>query len=200
MVRRAEGEPQGKGHLARGPAAYKPSQLALQEGTPEQPLVAHDPTIPLQLGWLCGTLTWSCVLPISPGTCLPWKLKQAVTLRQFTGCWPSWHWGAVMLMEAGRKMETSTVMTGLALQVRRNQTITKPTGQILGLQPSIWVKYETAWVRENGQGALWILFSGVSAYFPIKNSYLPNNKGQLVVNKTHLVEAINEPPDVGRLF
>lgn len=32
------------------------------------------------------------------------------------------------------------------------------------------------------------------------NSYLPNNKGQLVVNKTHLVEAINEPPDVGRLF
>lgn len=28
--------------------------MALQEGTPEQPLVAHDPTVPL-LGWLCGS-------------------------------------------------------------------------------------------------------------------------------------------------
>lgn len=53
-----------------------------------------------------------------------------------------------MLMEAGRKMELTTVMTGLALQVReegdlgtlssscQNQTRTNPTGHVLGLRPS----------------------------------------------------------------
>lgn len=35
MVRKEEGEPQGKGHLACGPAAYKTSWDAQQEGTPE---------------------------------------------------------------------------------------------------------------------------------------------------------------------
>ena len=59
-----------------------------------------------------------------------------------------------MLMEAGSKMETSTVMTGLALRVERgrllrcaeeqlsDQTRTKPAGQILGLQPSISLRCE----------------------------------------------------------
>lgn len=58
-------------------------------------------------------------LPISPGTRLPLKRKHAVTLRQLTGCKPSWHWGAVILMEAGRKMEMSMVMTGLDLEINR---------------------------------------------------------------------------------
>lgn len=57
-------------------------------------------------------------LPISPGTRLPLKRKHAVTLRQFTGCKPSWHWGAVILMDAGRKMEISMVMTGLDLVIK----------------------------------------------------------------------------------
>lgn len=53
--------------------------------------------------------------PICPGTCLPLKRRQRVTLKQLMCCEPSWHCGAVMLMAAGRKMDMSTVMTGLDL-------------------------------------------------------------------------------------
>ncbi|TNN61772.1 hypothetical protein EYF80_027994 [Liparis tanakae] len=52
---------------------------------------------------------------ICPGSCLPLKRMQTVTLKQFRFCWPSWHCGMEMLMETGRKMETSTVHRHLAL-------------------------------------------------------------------------------------
>lgn len=54
--------------------------------------------------------------PICPGSCRPRKRMQTVMLKQFMLWRPSWHCDTVMLMEAGRKMETSTVMTGRVLQ------------------------------------------------------------------------------------
>lgn len=43
---------------------------------------------------------------------------QTLTLKQLVLGRPSWHCGTVMLMEAGRKMDTSTVTTGLVLEQR----------------------------------------------------------------------------------
>lgn len=54
--------------------------------------------------------------PIRPGSCLPRKRMQTLTLKQFVFGSPSWHCGTVMLMETGRKMDTSTVTTGRVLE------------------------------------------------------------------------------------
>lgn len=51
-----------------------------------------------------------------PGSCLPLKRMQTVTLKQLVFWLPSWQCGAVMLMDAGREMATSTVITGRVLQ------------------------------------------------------------------------------------
>lgn len=54
--------------------------------------------------------------PICPGSCLPRKRMQTVTLKQFMFWRPSWHCGTVILMETGRKMDASTVTTGRVLE------------------------------------------------------------------------------------
>lgn len=60
--------------------------------------------------------------PMCPGSCLPLKRMQTVTLKQLVFWLPSWQCGAVMLMDVGREMATSTVITGRVLQPIRNDT------------------------------------------------------------------------------
>lgn len=59
--------------------------------------------------------------PIWPGSSLPRKRMQTVTLKQLRFWGPSWHWGTEMLMETGKKMETSTVITGRVLQPHQHR-------------------------------------------------------------------------------
>lgn len=60
--------------------------------------------------------------PMCPGSCLPLNRMQTVTLKQLVFWLPSWQCGAVMLMDAGREMATSTVITGRVLQPIQNDT------------------------------------------------------------------------------
>jgi hypothetical protein len=114
---RWSGKRRGKGCPVQGHIAYKTCWNTQQEGT-------ENPTgCPLSCYDRDPEPCLHDSLPISPGTWFPWNLKQTVTFRQFTGCCPSWHWGAVMLIELGRKMETSTVMTGLALHGKRGKWV-----------------------------------------------------------------------------
>lgn len=60
--------------------------------------------------------------PMCPGSCLPLKRMQTVIMKQLVFWLPSWQCGAVMLMDAGRNMETSTVMTGRVLKPIQSDT------------------------------------------------------------------------------
>lgn len=73
--------------------------------------------------------------PISPGSCLPRKRMQTLTLKQLVFGRPSWHCGTVMLMETGRKMDTSTVTTGRVLEqtVENDSTLKTATKKKTGL-------------------------------------------------------------------